>query len=389
MSSAGRGTVLDIGQRILIQCSTVDRHLINDGKRFSPIIDRVKSDSGFAKFEILDIPKFGDLVSSRDWTVSTEKIGSAVTFFLLRAILLVRLNKVFTFYLTRIYESVLRRKNCGLVIAIQPELELIRASNKVGIRVVDCLHGYGIRNDHAVYGEGALKRARSDLCSDYVALDRVSQAMMQKYIDKNDISIHSVRPASLDTQRVFLPPQRGQDKVAVITLQWGINRFESAYPHVDGELHPKIAVLVNNTPEILYVVKPHPVLLKNVLIENKLNELELRFKNLVIEREFSVVELFNSADFHVTIWSSSVKEAAFVGIKSFLFSSDDFLFKDTGLFSTEFEMGLAERVSGVDDEAIVDKVNEATLEDKQIQDYQLLVLPSARNLSEVLDITED
>lgn len=357
---------------IILESHDGDRSVFVDGKKYSPILDSIRDDLEENGYSCISLAKPGSKYTRKAY-------GSPVSAFSVVDEIVYQVFKVFdklfnkkniysSKYAKYIYLRMLKSYQPTLVIGIQPSIDLVVLCNQSEIPVVDILHGYGIVPSHLVYGVDAMARARNDeLCSDYIALDKISKTQIERSIKfaSKDANVWSIQSPVLDASRPFhhIKMNYGNrdkyHKTCLITLQWGINRFESKNSHQDGELHPKIRDLIKDcmTESILFIVKPHPMINRNARILNHLISQYSEYDNVVVDSESTLYSLLSLADVHMTIFSTTVREAALTGVPSMIFSTDDEMFSgENYMFKPEIENGIAQLVGYESIDDVVSKI---------------------------------
>ena len=380
--SGGSKTIY--GSSVVLQCDMADRYLKMDGKNYSPFLDRVYSEKGFDGYNLLSIPKIYDFNSSSDFYGNVSYPFVFYTKLFHFVLIAFRLKKAANKLLVKNYKTYLEKNNCVMVLGIQPDRALVVAANNLDLRVVDLLHGYGINSNHKIYGYEAFKNKElSELCTDYITLDLASKRVLENSVLRSNkkITISSVRSPLFNHKKYTLPSfcSENYSRVVLVTLQWGIERFEMKYPHADGDLHPRIKETINTCKDCFFIVKPHPVLLKNRKAIEKLKNNLTSICNAQLVANMDIFSLLNVSQFHLTIWSSSTREASMKGIPSLIFSSDDYLFEGTNLFKEELDEKIALRVADKSIADIASLIRNYTVPSELLIRYQMKVQP--KNLS--------
>ena len=266
----------------------------------------------------------------------------------------------------------------------------------MNLPVVDVLHGYGIVPTHHVYGFDAIVNTPDNqLCTDYIALDEISKRQIEASLQcghKNS-KVWSIVSPVLDASKPFQNCNIDHSvyskykKVCLVTLQWGIDRFEQKFPHEDGELHPKIHRLVCDfkVNDVLFIIKLHPMIAHNDQIKHRLITRYSKQDNVIVDTSSTLYRLLLISDVHLTIFSTSVREAAFLGISSLLFSTDDELFSDgNDRFQAELEHGIARRVGYYSHNRILDIILNINKITQLPSTYIKNVMPSNQSICTIV-----
>jgi hypothetical protein len=360
---------------IILECRDVNRSVIKNGLAYAQILDRLQDQLTAAGYACITLARMNSILINNAYgtVISPVTLLEEVLGMLL---LLLRKFKIFSrvadSYWTYLYLTVLRKSNCRIVIGIQPTRYLVAASKISKLPVVDLLHGYGIRSSHNVYGCDAVSQISIQyLCTDFIALDKNSQMVIDNSLGLCNKEARSwsllspvlqkkmIESELCDLKQIYAP----YEKVILITLQWGIDRFERIYPHVDGELHPRIHELISHEKQKknLFIIKPHPVMLIDNGVMKLLYSNYSNIENVYVDEKTELLDLLMLVDSHITIWSSTVREASFLGVKSLLFSSDEHFFQGINyLYQPELESKMVNRVNDWSISQIIDWLNTST-----------------------------
>lgn len=373
---------------VVFECHDNHRAIEINGRAYAQILDGFQDELSEAGYDCITFAKQGSRIIDNAYgkvfsptTVLEETVGLLVKAFL---------GKKFyeSKYKSWLFIRALSKIGCTLVAGIQPTQSLVKACNSLNIPVIDLFHGYCITSKHHKYGYDSIKALGKEfLCSDYIALDRHSKFVIEESLRraKKEARTWSYLSPVLKRSVSHIPSAleafiEGHRKTFLVTLQWGIHRFEKSFPHVDGELHPRIrdTIALGIEKGFAFIVKPHPILLRNEAILTRLRECCDAEAALWFEEKQDLQTLLTLADAHITIFSSSTREAALLGKKTLLFSSDDDFFAgDNCYFEKEIESGFAVRVSQWNTKEIVDYLEtvedlvnpEKTLNEKLVPDY--------------------
>lgn len=350
---------------VVFECHDTHRAVKINGRAYAQILDGFQDELSEEGYECITFAQQGSRIVDNAYgkvfsptTVFEEAVGLLVKAFL---------GKDFyrSKYKSWLFKRALSKVSCTLVVAIQPTKSLVKACNLLGIPVVDLFHGYCTTPNHQKYGYDSIKALRKEfLCSDYVALDSHSKSVIEESLRRAKKEARSWSYLSPVLKKVvpYIPAAletfvEGYRKTFLVTLQWGIDRFEKAFPHVDGELHPRLrdTITLGIEKGFAFIIKPHPHLLMDGAILTRLREYCDTETALWLEEERDLHTLLRLADAHITIFSSSTREAALLGKKTVLFSSDDEFFEgDDYYFKKEIESRIAVRVSQWNLKEIVD-----------------------------------
>lgn len=364
---------------IVFECSDHDRGRIKDGKRYAQILDGFQQEVQLSGFKTITLAKPRSRVIRMAYGNVLQTM-SALSYLLLiisRASKLGFAKKLYERHRVAKYINFLQASGCQMVIGIQPTHELVMAAKYLGLPIADLLHGYGISRKHRVYGPMALQACgQLHLCTDYICLDRNTAKSISLYLEEEKLNARCwsyLSPVlkSNASGAVHKKFRSRFKKTFLITLQWGVHRFEKKRPHVDGEIPPLISEVINHSDAQNYgfLVRPHPILLQNSDAMRRLTETIGLLPNVEIDLEQDLAAVLNVIDGHLTLYSSTTREAAIMGKPSFLFSSDDELFEgEEPILAVETSLGIAMRVSYLRPAQIIDIIADDNSLDEQIYD---------------------
>lgn len=239
-----------------------------------------------------------------------------------------------------------------LLIGCPPEL--CRAANRLGLPVIELLHGFGYRS--LPWGYEA--RPRDSLPSHFVAFDDVSFETFVKSFGNNCV-FRSIRPDSLPstshalTRAIFEPPR--YRKEALVTLGWQNHeggRFVDFAPTEVVPTRVRMAIEGGDT-RVRWYLRPHPVMMRSPSYSRHMRHLRSFVESnstcaTIEESTIELAQLLREVDCHITMFSEATYEAAFAGVPSLLLSrSLDPGGELHGNFSDLIHEGLAEIASDI------------------------------------------
>ena len=387
---------------IILECHDVDRGLQKNELAYAQILDGFQDELAEAGYECITLAKLGSKLIDDAYGDVRSPISVFEQFlgFLIYAVFRKEFHHLK--YHVWLYKKWILHTNCKIVIGIQPSTSLVAASNALGVPVIDLLHGYGVTPTHKIYGFESINKIRDELlCTDYVALDNYSKTVLEKNFSKSNKSVRcwsylspvlkSIAPKGVLPHEEFAKDYR---KNFLVILQWGINRFEQKFPHDDGELPPRLVEVIEAGLDrglgFGFIVKPHPVLIRNEAILGYLRKNCQQVKGVWLEESTDLKTLLRVVDGVITIFSTSTREAAMLGVKTLLFSSDEELFVgDDHIHQCEIESGMAIRVNRLNINEILNFMESMSQNCIcQNEDYLKAVQPKFRNavplVSEIL-----
>jgi hypothetical protein len=366
---------------VVLEAHDVHRSFVRNGKFYAQILDGLQDELIAKGFSCFTLARVGSkLIENAYGEVYYPYSIADYFYFYCSKIRIFGLKSCYGDYRVKYYSKMLDNAKAKIVIGIQPSRYLIKAAKLLNIPVVDLLHGYGIVKDHSFYGVESFKKKEQEYCcTDYVALDDFTKEILKSNIllANRKARIWSyLSPVLKDRSKIqdnnLSIFSNSHKKTFLITLQWGIERFESKYHHRDGELHPEIIKVIDLAEKegFGFIIKPHPILLKNSIAIRRLSHYVKSRNNVFLDTNSSLASLLNIVSCHITIFSSSTREAAFLRRETLIFSSEDYLFKgDNSLFQCEIKYGIAQRVVNLSTLKIVDLLKSKVVFSKE-DDYQ-------------------
>ena len=227
-----------------------------------------------------------------------------------------------------------------------------------------------------------------NLFSDYVALDKTSK----KVLDKNSISKkNSIRTWSLlspvltniNIQKSDFKNFSKYEKIFLVSSQYGNS---PGCLSEDGELDLKIkeTIIKLKNENYLFLIKPHPIALKKERLMKKLSIFCRNNSNCFLITEYGIADLANIIDVHLTSSSGVTRECAFYGIKSLLYSDDNFLFSGIDYhLKLEIENNMAYRVNAFKTNDILRLLLCLKKRDSHYKNYLREIEPEFNNVTDL------
>lgn len=307
-----------------------------DNKAYAPLIDSLQEvylNKGYSCLTIAS--PFSQLTGNKAFGEVIDFNGSFVRAAISRILrnLLSKETYFGTRCLKEVWDQILLATNPRRVIAIQPDAALCLACRNRGIDVTDLQHGV-ISDEHPWYGESYRKGCKTEvlpttfMCWDkaaVVALEKwtikkeilvetISNPWLQRFIE-NDEKDKLVSDAIARQSWIFRLPRR---KKILVTLGWGFTDEAMNGQFLSFPLS-LVNVILENSDEYIWLIKPHPIQLRGVERKPLETFLLKHFgqRTNVFWEEVSTTPLpllLLSTDLHLTISSTVTSEAAMFGI---------------------------------------------------------------------------
>lgn len=231
---------------------------------------------------------------------------------------------------TRLYGGLLQRLRPRLVFAIQPPLGLCRAARRLGLLVVEPMHGNNISLHDRHFMEH-MGRPDEVLPQVLLAFDDVTQATLREVCRGRDVTPLRARHPWVQLCRREAVLRQAAAPVSaqtvLLSLQWGYDGERDALSGIvpNGILHPAIERAIELTAGRgwRWRVRMHPVQVTTPGYRHHrryLERLATHHSHVELERATAMPLplLLDEVSAHVTMSSASVGEAALAGVPSLL-----------------------------------------------------------------------
>jgi hypothetical protein len=328
---------------ILVLRHDVDCGYNFNDKAYSPIIDSIVEDCFRAGFSVFSFATpFSVLVEEKAYNSPAVLNRS---FFLVALIgrllrLTIGKNKSAKWKAsqkTKLWNRVLERVKPKLIIGIQPDLSLCRASKKLNVPVYDFQHGV-IASDHWWYGIKLRHEIdEMELPSGFLCWDDNSKEALEQWAPSKGASVSVVghpwfeRFQVADEKDHLVQTVLKQSQIfdndlptILVSLQWGLH----IHYYKDNEFNKIMCQALETTIKETshrynWLLRLHPVQLRGQEAQFCENYLNQNFGDLInVEwRKTSLLPLpvvIKQSDLHITDMSTVVIEAAWLGVPSAL-----------------------------------------------------------------------
>lgn len=347
----------------LMLCHDVDRGSELDGKFYSQLIDPVR----------MQLIQQGYSVSVMSHPYSAVQKGKIFgqTYSMNRKYFLMKsLEKIIrkssksreTFEESNEFQfwvELLRSLNCRFIVLIGAPPALCLAASKLKILVVEIFHGFGY---HRIPW-GYENRKLNELPTHFISFDMTSLKTFQSHFGSVPKTFIASRPnlenelglaqyESSKTKESSAP--WGQKVTVLVSLGWMEFVNGKMLEISKSRIWPKVIDEIQGSAEIdiQWVIRPHPVMLREKRFGKHISELERRISMMdncysIKEATASLPSLLEQIDVHLTSFSEIAFETALAGVPT-LFLSDEVGENGqlSGRFDELFSSGLAEVSDG-------------------------------------------
>lgn len=346
---------------VLILCHDVDRALTIDGKAYSQLLDPVREElieAGHAvgvvahRFSVLT----GDKAHGSPHSCNRANLVSTGANRLSRVLPWMRITDGVSERAIRFWEKVLRLTEAKAVLLIGAPPELCVAASRLGVPVVELMHGFRFGTLPLGYGE----RKAESLPSHLLALDDFTLDTLKQLRDRNVEMSMVEHPSSrlFEARKVKDSANKEFSKLAssfknkpivvLVALQWAYCSDEEFGGQFANGLFPETLIdcIKNTQDEVFWILRLHPVQVRMTRYERQVTivqELET-FKNVAgfQTAHGPLFDLIEMADIVLTPASGTASEA--ISLNTFVAFYDlDSLAVETlrTSYSKEFENGEA------------------------------------------------
>lgn len=320
---------------VLYTCHDADRSMVADGKRYSPLLQGIRSfydELGFGAANLSHPFAVAPGYSVRDGSITINRHFIALR---LRGLA----SRVFGGGGSRLqaetdlFRDVLEKLDPSFIVSIQPPLGLCRAARSLGIGVVEAMHGtnYSLADKRF---EAHMSLSEENLPHAMLCFDETSLATIQTRIADRSMSVflsddpwkHMMRYAGMkEVSLDSVSTSTARPRTILITLQWGYDGERDTLSGIipNGILHPALeaAMVSDACRNVQFLVRLHPIqMIKPGYGHHRKYIAALAERNPLIEWEKSTSDplpaLLDKVDGHITMSSSAVGEASDDGIPS-------------------------------------------------------------------------
>lgn len=228
-------------------------------------------------------------------------------------------------------------KKPGALIVIGSKYSLCEAAKKLSIPIIETAHGFGLDKDDYIWGIGCRLNptvdqiiAFDDQTYEVLNSNRISPGKAVRCAHPYISSIIHTAPAVPGVSQLMLDeksrhvPKLKLGSSALVTLQHGydgtIDAFSGIIPN--GIIHYSLLEVIHESPDINWIIKLHPCQVTNRNLYKKTMHVlrssldSLENVSIVARPKYDIMELIASSDFHITMTSGTIIEAALIGVPS-------------------------------------------------------------------------
>lgn len=321
---------------LVVLCHDVDRGIDLNGKAASQILDPLADQLEKQGFSCLRVASLGSKMGAEQAyknPISLKGIKRKIKFrLLIRRLLsgkILRQKYKHKILNKMVYEKMLAQSNAKAVLAISPDPELCQIGICRNIPIIEAWHGFGVPDNCWVHGA----KARSKTTDTYepkffISFDeRTHQTRREGDKGKRARSFLAKR-APIDAGAYLLHPSHrllagNPGKKGLITLQWGYDGEATFLNGIipNGVMHPALMEAIQKRRDITWLFRFHPMQTRR---KDKWRGIANFIKDNFSSKGLTVVDVsflpldyvLSRADFHITMMSGAVYEAASSGVPS-------------------------------------------------------------------------
>lgn len=320
---------------VLFSCHDVDRAMKEEGKRFSPLLEGIRSITDELGYSAMNLTHPYAVFCSKEVKGDTITINyRALLARILSLFCVIGSKSAFRLHLeVQIYSKLLRKLKPEIVFSIQPPSALCIATKKQGIVLIETMHGTNISLSDKIF-LAHMEQPESVLPDTIISFDDVSQNTLEVLCkDRNIEAVRSCDPWLHLLRRKQLSEakenviQLNSDKNILVTLQWGYDGERDSLSSIipNGILHPALEDALVTPPKqgVRYLLRMHPIQLNGVGYKHHrcyIEDLCKRHAHLEFEKASSdaLPKLMDESCGHITMSSSSVGEASVAEVPTLL-----------------------------------------------------------------------
>jgi hypothetical protein len=340
--------------QVLLVCHDADRGYVHEGKRYAQVLDSLNERIVRSGISTLTIAApFSEIAGD----LAYGNVVAANGIFA-RAIVLQMLTRKRGLHKNPVvdaWERLLERVRPGVIIAIQPTIELCIAAQRRRVWIADLQHG--IMSDEGYYHERC-RRALDQagwpdeiLCWDENSVKwvrRRSAKYLKARVIGNPWFVRFMSPClddALVRAAAAAAPARQERPTILVALQWGMERTKGY--HETGMPLALYTFMVMHGRKYVWWLRVHPMLMHGAAQADTYQHLERAFvghDNVAWAAcsEAPLPLVLPKVDLHMTSHSSVVLEASWFGIRSALLHGSRDLLMDW--FGDQIESGSADVV---------------------------------------------
>jgi hypothetical protein len=320
---------------VLLSCHDVDRAMRDMHGRYSPILEGIRSVVNELGYSTINVTHPYAVFRSRE--IKGESITINYRSLLIRFICIFRLSESRAKFRRkceiRLYSILLLKYSPRIIISIQPPAALCVAAKRLGICVVEAMHGTNISLSDKVFA-ASMSQPVDGLPDVILSFDDVSQNTLSVLchgraictLQTRDPWLHLLRCQQVEKE-ISLSKPRLESKVILVTLQWGYDGERDSLNSVipNGILHPALVDVFVKTREenVRYLLRLHPIQMNAAGYSHHRHYIEALCKRYAhLDWEFATNTplplVLEGVCGHITMSSSSAGEALVAGVPTLL-----------------------------------------------------------------------
>lgn len=330
------------GKCILYSGSDADRGHLGPNGYFSPIIDPIQEYYKGYSYKAIN------LSFPLSYYHSSEVRGGAI---LLNrraiAIILIELIEKITLdkdmaaqrksnRRTRLLRNLLSSLKPDLIFAFQATQEFCKAAHELGIAVIEPMHGMNLSPEDKILRNTICGIDSKALPDAYLAYDDRTYATLSEFIGDREIAVfrmphpwhvecQNADSVLFDGRRSAVLFSSAKPIKILVSLQWGYSGERDSLSNIipNGVMHPSIEQAIVENPDVLWLVRMHPVQVKARgynAHRRYVQSLSERHQNVEWEDATSLPlpAILANVQGHITMTSGTAGEAAIFGVHSLL-----------------------------------------------------------------------
>lgn len=224
----------------------------------------------------------------------------------------------------------------NLIFAFQATQELCKAAHELDIAVVEPMHGMNLSPKDEIFKNTIFGIAPVALPDAYLAYDDRTQVTLSELIDDREITVfrmphpwhvecQNIDSLLLDVKWSSILFSSTKPVKILVALQWGYAGERDSLSNIipNGILHPSIEQAIVENPDVLWLLRMHPVQIKArgyKAHRDYVQSLTERHPNVEWQdaTELPLPTILAHVQGHITMTSGTAGEAAIFGVPSLL-----------------------------------------------------------------------
>ncbi len=320
---------------VMFSCHDVDRAMCDYHGRYSPILEGIRSVVSELGYSTINITHPYAVFQSQE--IKGECITINYRSLLIRFMSFLRISESRAKFRqkceVRLYSILLRKYSPKIIISIQPPAAMCVAAKRLGICVVEAMHGTNISLSDKVFA-ASMSEPVDELPNVIISFDDVSHNTLSvlchgraiRTLQTRDPWLHLLQCQQV-RREITLHKPSPERKAILVTLQWGYDGERDSLSSVipNGILHPELeeVFVMTINQSVRYLLRLHPIQMNGPGYRHHRNYIEALCKRYAhLEWEFATNTplplVLEGVCGHITMSSSSVGEALVAGVPTLL-----------------------------------------------------------------------